>query len=225
MNILLIAATAREIQPFFEYYRNSKRAQNIDVLITGIGLTAATYHLLKQLTLKRPDVVVQAGVAGCFDPTIPLGTVVIVKKEAIADQSVIEAKQLKTLFDLGLVPHDQFPFKNGWLKNDHRILQVSKLKKVNAISVNQITTSKQRVKFYGDTFQPVIESMEGAALHYTCRMEKIPFVQLRSISNYIGERNKEKWDMKKSIINLNQELIKLLEKINSNEELETINQR
>jgi len=37
---------------------------------------------------------------------------------------------------------------------------------------------------------------------------------LRSISNYIAERNKQKWDMKKSIINLNNELIDLIEKIN-----------
>jgi futalosine hydrolase len=35
--------------------------------------------------------------------------------------------------------------------------------------------------------------MEGAALHYTCLMEKIPFMQLRSISNYIAERDKSKW--------------------------------
>jgi futalosine hydrolase len=215
MNILLIAATAREIQPFFEYYRNSKRAQNVDILITGIGLTTATYHLLKQLTLKRPDVVVQAGVAGCFDTDIPLGTVVIVKREAIADQSVIELEKLKTLFDLDLVPHDQFPFKNGWLENNYDVIGTSKLKKVTAISVNEITTSKQRVKFYVDTFQPVVESMEGAALHYTCLMEKIPFVQLRGISNYIAERNKQKWDMKKSIVNLNNELINLVEKISA----------
>jgi len=53
MNILLIAATAKEIEPFFEYYRDSKRVQHIDILITGIGLTAATYHLLKQINLKR----------------------------------------------------------------------------------------------------------------------------------------------------------------------------
>jgi futalosine hydrolase len=217
MDILVIAATAREILPFFEYYRKSKRAQNIDIAITGVGLTATTYHLLKQLALKRPDIVVQAGVAGCFDKNLPLGTVVIVKKEAIADQSVIEVDKLKTLFDLQLVPHDQFPFKNGWLQNDHDIIRNSKLKKVNAISVNEITTSKQRVKFYVDAFRPVIESLEGAALHYTCLMEKIPFIQLRSISNYITERNKERWDMKKSIVNLNNELITLIEKINSKE--------
>ena len=214
MDILLIAATAKEIEPFFEYYRNTKKPQNIDILITGIGLTATTYRLLKQLQLKRPDLVIQAGVAGCFDKKIPLGTVVAVKKETIADQSVIELKKLKTLFDLQLIPHDQFPFKKGWLENNNEALKKLKLKKVNAISVNEITTSRQRVRFYEESFKPAIESMEGAALHYTCLMEKIPFLQLRSISNYIAERDKTKWDMKKSIVNLNKALIDLLETIN-----------
>jgi len=214
MDILLIAATAKEIEPFFEYYRNTKKTQGIDVLITGIGLTATTYRLLKQLQLKRPGMVIQAGVAGCFNRKIPLGTVVVVKKETIADQSVIELKKLKTLFDLQLVPHDQFPFKKGWLENNHQALTKLKLKKVNAISVNEITTSKQRVRFYEESFSPTIESMEGAALHYTCLMEKIPFLQLRSISNYIAERNKTKWDMKRSIDNLNNELIHVVETIN-----------
>ncbi|MBK8310223.1 MAG: hypothetical protein IPL04_04300 [Chitinophagaceae bacterium] len=58
----------------------------------------------------------------------------------------------------------------------------------------------------------MVESMEGAALHYVCLMEKIPFIQLRAISNYITERNKKKWNMKESITNLNKEIIKLLNK-------------
>jgi futalosine hydrolase len=45
-------------------------------------------------------------------------------------------------------------------------------------------------------------------------MENIPFIQLRSISNYIAERDKKKWDMKNSIINLNKKLISLIETIN-----------
>jgi futalosine hydrolase len=211
MNILLVAATAKEIEPFFESYRNTKRLRDIDIMITGIGLTAATYHLSKQINLKRPGLVIQAGVAGCFDKKIALGSVVIVKKETIADQSVIELKKLKTLFDLGLIPHDQFPFTKGWLENNNDLLKKIRLKKVNAISVNEITTSKQKIKFYTGSFRPVIESMEGAALHYTCLMEKIPFIQLRSVSNYIAERDKKKWDLKISIVNLNKELIKLLE--------------
>ena len=211
MNCLIVAATPIEITPFLGYFKSSN-IKNIDVLITGIGLTATTYSLMRQLRLKKPELVIQAGVGGCFDTSIPLGQVVVVKQEAIADQSVIELNQLKTLFDLKLVPQDQYPFKKGWLINNNEVLKKPSLRKVKGISVNEITTSKQKVKFYNETFNPVVESMEGAALHYVCLMEKIPFIQLRAISNYITERNKKKWNMKESITNLNKEIIKLLNK-------------
>ncbi|MBP9103213.1 MAG: futalosine hydrolase [Chitinophagaceae bacterium] len=209
MNCLIVAATPIEITPFLGYFKSSN-IKNIDILITGIGLTATTYSLMRQLRLKKPDVVLQAGVGGCFDTSIPLGQVVVVKQEAIADQSVIELNQLKTLFDLKLVPQDQFPFKKGWLINNSEVLKKTTLKKVKGISVNEITTSKQKIKFYTETFNPVVESMEGAALHYVCLMENIPFIQLRAVSNYIAERNKKNWNMKESILNLNKEIIKLL---------------
>ena len=88
-----------------------------------------------------------------------------------------------------------------------------KLKKVKGITTNEISTSRQKIKLYHDAFAPVVESLEGAALHYACLMEKIQFVQIRSVSNYIGERNKKNWKMKDSIINLNKELIRLLESL------------
>ena len=211
MNILLVAATAKEIEPFFEYYRNSKQPQDIDVLITGIGLTSTTYHLLKQIQLKRPGLIIQAGIAGCFDKKISLGKVVVVEKETIADQMVIESKKLKTIFDLELAAHDLFPYTNGWLENKNEILNKLKLQKVTSISINEITTAEEKIKLYKKKFDPLIETMEGAALHYVCLMEKVPFIQLRSISNYIAERDKKKWKMKKAIKNLNNELIKFVE--------------
>ena len=211
-NILVAAATAKEINPFLASMRQSHSGNNnIDILISGIGLTASTYHFTRQLELKKYDLVIQAGVAGSFNLKTPLGTVVAVKQDTIADQSVIELQKLKTLFDLKLVPNDQRPYKNGWLINPNKeLLKKTNLKIVKGISVNQISTSKQMIKFYKDTFDPVTESMEGAALHYACLMKKVPFIQIRSISNYIGERNKKKWDMNESIINLNEALIKTI---------------
>jgi futalosine hydrolase len=44
-------------------------------------------------------------------------------------------------------------------------------------------------------------------------MEKIPFLQIRSVSNYIGQRNKNKWNSKDAITNLNQEIINLTGKL------------
>jgi futalosine hydrolase len=212
MNILLVSSTAKEIEPFFNYYRQTKKGLDVDVLISGIGLTATTYHLAKQLHLKRPQLVIQAGVAGCFDKKMPLGTVVAVKKEVIADQMVIEDKKLRTVFDLQLLPQDQFPFAKGWLVNKSSELEQTPVPKVKAVTVNEITTSKQTLALFVERFDPVIESMEGAALHYTCLMEKVPFIQIRSVCNYIGERDKSKWKMQKAIDSLNEQLILLIEK-------------
>lgn len=211
MNILVIAATPVEISPFLEKMRNGLVSSQPDVLITGIGLTATTWSLTRQLLIKKPDLVIQAGVGGCFDRSIATGTVMAIKQEAIADQSVIELNALKTLFDLKLVPQNQFPFTRGWMVNKNEVLKKVKLKKVKGISVNEITTDPKKVKFYEKQFSPVVESMEGAALHYVCLMEKVPFIQLRAVSNYIAERNKKNWNMKSSIINLNTELIRLLD--------------
>ena len=65
---------------------------------------------------------------------------------------------------------------------------------------------------------PVVESMEGAALHYVCLMEKIPFLQIRSISNLIGERDKTRWKIKEAMKSLNETLITLIQKLEKADE-------
>jgi futalosine hydrolase len=209
---LIIAATAFEITPLLLELKKKEPVNEWgpDILITGIGLTASTYTLTRYLSIKKPSWIIQAGVGGCFDHSIPLASVFAVGSDTIADQSVVELGTLKTLFDLHLLPENQFPFKKGWLKNESSLLKKCRLKRVKGISVNEITTDRKKVRFYEEHFQPVIESMEGAALHYVCLMEKIPFLQIRSVSNYIAERNRKKWDMNASVEKLNQEVIRLL---------------
>ena len=133
-----------------------------------------------------------------------------VRQEIIADQSVMENGSIHTLFDLGLASANQFPYRNGWLINSTDPLRNTRLKKVRAISVNEITTSKKKISAYVDKFNPLIEFMEGAALHYVALMEKVPFLQLRAVSNYVGERNKRKWMIDFSIEELNKVLSAML---------------
>ena len=84
--------------------------------------------------------------------------------------------------------------------------QKTDLSAVKAITVNKISDSALQRNQFVNNFNAAIETMEGAALHYVCLQEKIPFLQLRSISNYVGERDKTKWMMKEAIENLNNEL-------------------
>lgn len=216
INCLVAAATPLEISPFLDHHRNHVHfnKKNVDVLITGVGLVASTFSLQKQVYLKRPHLIIQAGIAGCFDRSVELGKVVAIKQDTIADQGVIEKKLFKTMFDLKFIAPDQFPYKKGWLINpNNELLKKTGLKSVKAVSVNQVSTGKPTLKSYQELFQPVVESMEGAALHYVGLIENIPFIQLRSISNYVGERDKKKWKIKESVVNLNNQLIRLLESL------------
>ena len=214
MNFLVIAATPREISPFLDTLRDMPvlfpRDVEIDVLITGVGLVAATYSLSRQVFIKPPGMVIQAGIGGCFDHSVPLGTVFAVKRDVIADQMAIENNQIVTMFDLGFAVHDHSPYKKGWLVNSNELLRKTKLKKVTAVSVNQVSSTSKTRNMLVEKFDPLLETMEGAALHYVCLMEKINFLQIRAASNYVGDRNKKNWKLKESIQNLNIELISLL---------------
>ena len=214
LNSLVVAATPAEIAPFLELLRKPgnplANRDDIDILITGVGLTAATWAITRQLHTKKAIQVIQAGLAGSFDRGITLGSVLAVKQDLIADQAVMEAGTFTSISDLGLMDSNRYPYAKGWLVNKSELLKKCRLKKVKAISVNEISTSRQRIAAYRAAFDPAIESMEGAALHYSCLMENVPFVQLRAVSNYVGERNKRKWFLKESINNLNNELVKLL---------------
>ena len=218
MNCLVVSATVLEIKPFIQHCRNTNKMDYIDLqldfLITGVGAVNTTYALMKHLQVKKPDIIIMAGIAGAMDRTIQLGDVVAVKHEVLADLGVQEKDGYKDVFDLKLLAANEFPFKQKRLTNPFKVLmERTKLPLAGSITVNQISTSKKVAELYQTKYRAKIENMEGAALHLVCIKENIPFVQIRSISKYVGERNKQKWKLKEAVQNLNKELIRLVENL------------
>ncbi|MGN6490762.1 MAG: futalosine hydrolase [Agriterribacter sp.] len=213
MNILIVAATAGEVNATQEYLAEKmyqRKDCSVQLLTTGVGLVSTTYVLTKYFSKIKPDLVVQAGIAGSLHPFYPPGTVVVVKDEVFGDLGVEEEHSFKDLFDLDLA-EDSFPYSSKVLSNPHhRLLNKIKLKQVKGVSVNEITTRAGRTQQIIEKYSAGIESMEGAAFHYVCLQEAIPFVQLRAVSNFIGERDKSKWMIKEAIDNLNKELISFI---------------
>ena len=209
MQILLIAATAMEIQ-------QRAASEHVDVLITGVGIPSTIYHLQKRLQQIDYDLVIQAGIAGSFGKEPALEQTVLVEKDAFGDLGTEKEEEFCTLFDANLADKNEFPFTDGWLVNKNEWLNTIPLKKARAVTVNKVSDDKLLKRQIENAFHPHIESMEGAALHYVCLQEKIPFLQLRTISNTVGERNKSKWKLEEAIKNLNAELEKILSQITSN---------
>jgi futalosine hydrolase len=212
MEVLLCAATRFEIEPTIQYLA-SENITNIDILITGVGLLSATFQITKAVSRKRPQLILQAGIAGTFDSNLQLGSVVLVESETIGDLGVMEQGMFRSVFDMKLVQENDTPWSHGSLLNASEILNQSKLQKVRSVSINEITTLPSRIEHYKSSLGATVESMEGAALHYVGLMENIPFLQMRSLSNFVGERDKSKWHIKEAIENLNKELIQIISKL------------
>mgnify|MGYP001795756283 CR=1 FL=1 len=87
MQILLIAATEMEIQ-------QRVADNNIDVLVTGVGIPATMYHLQKRLQQIDYDLVIQAGIAGSFGKEPALGETVLVQQDAFGDLGTEKEEEL-----------------------------------------------------------------------------------------------------------------------------------
>ncbi len=204
MQILLIAATKSEIEPL------NALPGYVDIEITGVGCHAALYHLQKKLYQAKYDLVIQAGIAGAFNNKFQPGDVVIVRQDTFADIGMEESSEFTSIFQTTFADKNKFPFTNGWLVNEYAYVKNPNLPLANAVTINKISDSELQKQQLIKTFSPDIETMEGAALHYVCLQENIPFMQIRSISNEVGIRDKSKWKMKEAIINLNEETEKLI---------------
>jgi futalosine hydrolase len=207
MKVVITSATnleinriKKDINPDFLEASNNV---NVSFHISGVGMLATCFSLTRLIYEQKPDLIIQSGIAGCFDADVFLAEVVAVKDEIAGDIGVEENGVFSDLFDMKFQQEDEFPFTNKNLVNPwlpkYNLLG---LEEVAAITVNEISTRKERIEQLRTKYNPVLESMEGAALHYVCLHTNTPFIQLRAISNYIGERDKSKWKFSEAFENL-----------------------
>ncbi len=209
MRILILSATQMEIAPLFPQICNGKAdfsGWEFEPLVSGVGPVQAAYALSKSISNYRPALVIAAGIAGSFSVKFPPGTVVAVRSELFADTGVWEKQTFKDLFDLGLADPNEYPYRQGRLLYNLPLHPALSIPQADACTVSQISTQRESIEMMKLKYNPGIESMEGAAYQYVCMMEKIPFLQIRSISNYVGIRDKSEWKMNESIQALNETL-------------------
>ncbi|HEV2352898.1 MAG TPA: futalosine hydrolase [Puia sp.] len=212
MHILLASATAGEIQPAIDVLEGT-RSHRISRLTTGVGALPTAWALMRQIDSDPPDLIIQAGIAGSLKGE-PSGKVFAVRAESFADLGVWEDGRFKTVFDLRLANPDQSPFTGGRLVNPYpRLLDLTGLDAVDGITVNEISTAPERIHWLQQNTSAVLEGMEGGALHYIGLQEGIPFLQLRSVSNAIGVRDKSRWNIPLAVAGLNERLIRLVKEL------------
>ncbi len=216
-HLLIAAATQAEIQALINHLQHNWSSDDayifeldnrkITICITGVGLMASSFALARLFATAQYDFAMQVGIAGSFDQNIPLGSIVSVSTERLGDLGAEDHDTYMDIFELGFVDPNIFPYNNGALHNNTSIALNIKLPEVKSLSVNMVSGNSTTIDRRKKLFDCAIESMEGAAFHYACLQNQIPFLQIRSISNYVIPRDKSTWKIKVAIDNLNNWLI------------------
>jgi len=218
MKVVITSATEKEVLQIKQSIQPSITASTTRPQVqfheSGVGMLSSCYSIFKLIFEQKPDLIIQVGIAGSFDNNIPLGNVVVVRDEIVGDMGAEENGSFKDLFDLNLQQENLFPFNGRKLINPlFDALNYLKIPAVTGVTINEITTRPARVEALKIKYRPTIESMEGASLHYCCIQTNTRFIQIRSISNYVGERDKSKWNFKDALDNLTKTIIGYLEQI------------
>lgn len=215
--LLLVLATAKEYKAALaalgapaapsagEAVSWRRGGRELLALVTGVGPVAAALAVGRILGRCEGGVagVANLGVAGSFDlAAAPLGACVVataeafpeygLRREAATDPRGIVFPQLtigkEPVYDrLALSPADAALAMGLSLPGDARFGP--------CVTVAGVSGDAGRAEALARTYGAVGESMEGFAVALAAAAGSLPFLELRAVSNRVGARPPEDWDL------------------------------
>jgi futalosine hydrolase len=220
---VIVAATGGEVAPVVRALTEAGRAggnvtqytfgsHDVDLLITGVGMVATAAWCGRTLAERPYDLVLNVGVCGSFDRTLPPGSVVHTVSDRIAELGAEDGEGFLSIEELGLLDRDG-PYSRAELVNVSPPANsvLAALPRVTGITVNTVHGNDESIAGVVRRFHPQVETMEGAAFMYACLMCGAPFAQVRAVSNIVERRNRETWRIREAVDGLGAVVIRMLE--------------
>ena len=202
--LVVVAATDREATPF--------RDRGLRVVVSGVGrVNAAVATTLAVTSRSTPPMVVSAGIAGVlpsrdgFVSSPAIGSIVIGDRAVYAEEGMISGEGFTTISDMGF-PVATFAQGNSILPDSDALNRLRK--SVPAALVGSIATvatcsgTDGLAKEIATRTGAVAEAMEGAAVIHAARLLGAAAVEIRTISNRTGDRERQGWDLEAAIVAL-----------------------
>lgn len=179
-------------------YAHPKEAEGLDLpesVQLGVGKIEAALALSRRLSEGLPVAVVNFGVAGVFPGVgLSVGEVCIVQEETLADEGVATQDGFEDLAELGLSSTVRWSADPRWVQRALAVLPGAA--RVRGTTVSTVSGTDALAQAYAARVSPAVESMEGAAVARVCEAFGVPWVQVRSISNRVGDRARGGWDLR-----------------------------
>ena len=212
--LIIVAAHQSEGEAVEKAVRRSGRSD--EVLVTGVGGAAMSWALQKRFSMRPvPSLVINAGIAGSYVNEVRPGDVVVIESDCFADMGVDDNGSFTSVFSANLADPDRWPFSDGRIHCTGRWFDLvsKKHKAVRGATVNMSSGSQLVIDRIRRTWNPVIETMEGAWFAYACAMVHAEWIAVRAISNMVEPRNTDKWNIHLALQNLEDAMNDILNSI------------
>jgi futalosine hydrolase len=225
MRLLVVAATVAEVAPLARRLGGalaedsplshlSVRDRSVDVLVTGVGMVAAAAWCGRVLALHPPDVVLNVGVCGSFSPALAPGTVVHVVSDELAELGAQDGDAFLSLAELGLADRAVYPDGRRLINSaPPASASLRALPAAHGITVNTVHGEETAIARVVERCRPDVESMEGAAVMYACVTARVPFAQVRAVSNRVERRNRSAWKLTEAIAALTERSVAIVSEL------------
>jgi futalosine hydrolase len=180
--ILVVCATEAERA------RLPKRAE-LDVLVSGIGPVEAAIATAAALAREPYELAISVGIAGAFAGRGAVGEAFAVSEALYADLELEGGAALPfALPDRAESSAAALaPFREGRIA-----ARIGR-----GLTTATITASDGRAALLAQRFECDLEAMEGFAVLRAAERAGVPALELRGISNLVGERTTNGWDFKR----------------------------
>lgn len=187
-----------------------------EALRLGVGKTEAAMSLSRRLASRsRPDVVIAFGVCGAYRPdTVQADTptlrpldLCLVETDSLADEGVETPGDFLSLADLGLGSTGPFVADAAW--NERAASALERPPIVRGATVSACSGSDSRATAIARRSSAAIETMEGAAIARVCTVFEVPWIQVRCVSNYCGDRERGEWRLEFAATRLADSVLRL----------------
>lgn len=227
MKILIVSATLTEVEPlagstikpYVPFPIHIIPGMSVDLLVTGVGATATTFHLARYGS--GYDLILNIGIAGSYKKELNIGSIVFVSHDNFGDLGIDDNGSFIPLHKVNFDIKPDNPLAddlmtNPWLNffNEINIIQAK------GITLGTTSGSTERIESIKKIWNPDIETMESAAVFYSCLKLHIPFACIRAISNMVEPRDKSHWESHKAINNIcnyTKEILPFLSRLNLHE--------
>jgi len=175
---------------------NDSTTVGAHVLTVGVGVASAAARTARWLTERNLrghayDAVISAGIGGVFAGRGALGDIVVGRRTIAADLGADSPDGYLTLSDLG--------FGTDAVDADPDLFErvasaLPAAVKGSVLSVHTVTGTAARAAELSERHpDAVAEAMEGWGVATAAEDQRVPFVEIRTVSNFVGPRDRSAW--------------------------------